>query len=228
MAIKFRIGNLVVITSDQKSDKPKKAQDRELEALAANVDDLGDQIETKVKRWIANDRFFDGLRNTYARILLTILGALTLVWFGVLAFNDPNLTGWYIFALLLTVLAQQISVRYVFNASGDELVDEYQAARRDRAFRIAYKNIQGFIGWVIFLAIGSQFVSFSEDNGIQWAWDRAGFNWSEVTALTFNFTLDVNQVIVLVAALIAFLNLQKYWAWGIKGEPFRSKDEPNE
>ena len=222
MAIKFRIGNLVVITSDSKSTKSKNALERELDEMAANVDQFGDQIESGVKSWIRNDRIFDGFRNTYARILLLILGMLTLVWFGVLAFNDANLTGWYVLALLLTVLAQQLSVRYVFNSDEDDLVDEYQAARRDRAYRIAYKNLQSLVIWA--LALFGLF-----------AWLPAGFlqgnqeiDWDFTRPLTMDLSISIPQAIVVFAGAVALMNLQKYWAWGVKGEPFRSKDEPNE
>lgn len=222
MAVKFRIGNLVVLTTDSKSTKSKSALERELDAAAANVEELGSKLESGIKGWIKNDRIFDGFRNTYARILLLILGVLTLVWFGVIAYNDPNLTGWYVLALLLTVLAQQLSVRYVFTPDQDELVDEYQAARRDRAYRIAYQNLQSLVAWALFIVAVV-------------AWLPAGFfsgnqeiDWDFTRALNLSLSISIHQAIVIFAGAVALMNLQKYWAWGIKGEPFRSKDEPNE
>ena len=222
MAIKFRIGNLVVITTDAKKDKPKDSLDREIDELAANVDDIGSKVETQIKSWIKNDRVFDGFRNTYARILLLILGLLTVFWFGALAYNDANLTGWYVGALLLTVLAQQISVRYVFNSDEDELVDEYQAARRDRAYRIAYKNLQTLVVWALLIGATLAWLPaefFSGEQQIDWDFTRT---------LNLSFSVSANQAIVVFAGAVSLMNLQKYWAWGIKGEPFRSKDEPND
>ena len=222
MAIKFRIGNLVVITTDSKKDKPKDSLDREIDELAANVDDIGSKVETLIKSWIKNDRIFDGFRNTYARILLLILGLLTVFWFGALAYNDANLTGWYVGALLLTVLAQQISVRYVFNSDEDELVDEYQAARRDRAYRIAYKNLQTLVVWALLIGATLAWLPaefFSGEQQIDWDFTRT---------LNLSFSVSANQAIVVFAGAVSLMNLQKYWAWGIKGEPFRSKDEPND
>lgn len=222
MAIKFRIGNLVVITTDSKKDKPKDSLDREIDELAANVDDIGSKVETLIKSWIKNDRIFDGFRNTYARILLLILGLLTVFWFGALAYNDANLTGWYVGALLLTVLAQQISVRYVFNADEDELVDEYQAARRDRAYRIAYKNLQTLVVWALLIGATLAWLPaefFSGEQQIDWDFTRT---------LNLSFSVSANQAIVVFAGAVSLMNLQKYWAWGVKGEPFRSKDEPND
>lgn len=222
MAIKFRIGNLVVITTDAKKDKPKDSLDREIDELAANVDDIGSKVETIIKSWIKNDRIFDGFRNTYARILLLILGLLTVFWFGALAYNDANLTGWYVGALLLTVLAQQISVRYVFNSDEDELVDEYQAARRDRAYRIAYKNLQTLVVWALLIGATLAWLPaefFSGEQQIDWDFTRT---------LNLSFSVSANQAIVVFAGAVSLMNLQKYWAWGIKGEPFRSKDEPND
>jgi membrane protein implicated in regulation of membrane protease activity len=222
MAIKFRIGNLVVITTDDKDKRPKSVVERELDELALNVDDLGLRIESKIMTWIKNDRYFDGFRNTYARILLFVVGALTLIWFGILAFNDPALTWWYVLALVLTVLAQQISVRYVFSDDKDELVDEYQAARRDKAYRIAYKNLQSLVGSALVIAAILSLVSLDVWLG------KAAFDWDFTRLLDFDFSLTLNQAIVVYAGVVALMNLQKYWAWGMKGEPFRSKDEPNE
>lgn len=222
MGIKFRIGNLVVITTDEKDQRPKSLVDRELNELASNVDNLGSKIEYRVTAWIKNDRVFDGLRNTYARVLLYVLGFLTLVWFGIIAFNDPALTWWYVFALFLTVLAQQISVRYVFSDDKDELIDEYQAARRDKAYRIAYKNLTSLVGASLVIGLFLSWVPLDV-----WA-GKAQFDWDFSRFLNFNFSLSPNQAIVVYAGVVALMNLQKYWAWGMKGEPFRSKDEPNE
>jgi hypothetical protein len=222
MAIKFRIGNLVVITTKEKDQRPKSVVERELNELASNVDDLGTKIENRVTAWIKNDRIFDGFRNTYARVLLYVLGLLTLVWFGIVAFNDPALTWWYVFALFMTVLAQQISVRYVFSDDKNELIDEYQAARRDRSYRIAYKNLQSLVGSS--LAIGLFLSWVPADVWI----GKEQFDWDFSRFLNFDFSLTPNQAIVIYAGVVALMNLQKYWAWGIKGEPFRSKDEPNE
>lgn len=222
MPIKFRIGNLVVITTEKQGNKEKGQVERELEALAINVDDFGTKLESKITTWIKNDRIFDGFRNTYARILLYVLGLLTLIWFGILAFNDASLTWWYVIALVLTVLAQQISVRYVFSDDKDELVDEYQAARRDRAYRIAYKNLQSLVGLFLILTPLISWIPLEVWTGQQ------EFDWDFSRLLNFDFSLSWHQAIVVYAGVVALMNLQKYWAWGIKGEPFRSKDEPNE
>lgn len=222
MAIKFRIGNLVVITTDKNaSGKAAKNVSSALEAEAAQIEDVGHKIESRIKSWIKNDRVFDGFRNTYARALLFFLGLGVLLGFGYLAFFDENLTIWYAVALYLTVLAQQISVRYVFSSDEDELVDEYQAARRDKAYRIAYKNLQNLVGLAMVLIAANAILPdrFGEDGDFTWVWFEN---------LTFGVDLTLNQAIVIFMGVIALMNLQKYWAWGIKGEPFRSKDEPNE
>ena len=222
MAIKFRIGNLVVITTDDKDKRPNSVVERELDELALQVDDFGSKVENKITAWIKNDRFFDGFRNTYARVLLYVLGLLTLIWFGALAFNDPSLTWWYVIAMLLTVLAQQISVRYVFSDDREELVDEYQAARRDRAYRIAYQNLQKLVSAFLLVAAILTLVPLDVWLG------QTAFDWDFTRLLDFDFALSIPQAIVIYAGVVALMNLQKYWAWGMKGEPFRSKDEPNE
>ena len=43
-----------------------------------------------------------------------------------------------------------------------------------------------------------------------------------------NWHIGAYQVAVILVFLMGLFSLMPYFAWGFKGEPFRSKDEPNE
>jgi hypothetical protein len=134
-------------------------------------------------------------------------------------------------SLVLLGALHQLSVRFVFNQAtdqwfsfrvlsfeSDELVDEYQRARRDRAFHRAYRNLGSFAtalftAYLVYLVLQAS--------------DAAG-SFAFPSVLNFNFQLSLSQTIVLVAGVTGFFTLQKYIAWGFKGEPVRSKNEPNE
>ncbi len=225
MAVKFRIGNWFIVEVDKDSAKTPSKQVDEI------IEKYEDQIESKLKNWVKNDRFFDGLRNTYARVLLIVLTWLTLFGFGYLAFNSESLTLWYVMSLVLLGALHQLSVRFVFNSTtdqwfsfrvlsidSDELVDEYQRARRDRAFHRAYRNLGSFVT-ALFTAYLVYLVLQASDAAKSFAFPEV---------LNVNFQLSLSQTIVLVAGISGFFTLQKYIAWGFKGEPIRSKNEPNE
>ena len=224
MAVKFRIGNWFIVEVDKESTKTPSKQVDEI------IEKYEDEIESRFKNWVKNDRFFDGLRNTYARVVLILLTWLTLFGFGYLAFNSESLTLWYVLSLVLLGALHQLSVRFVFNQTddqwfsfrvlsfeSDDLVDEYQRARRDRAFHRAYRNLGSFA-----MALFTAYMVFQ----VLQASDTAG-SFSFPSVLNFNLQLSLSQTIVIVAGVTGFFTLQKYIAWGFKGEPFRSKNEPN-
>jgi len=225
MAVKFRIGNWFIVEVDRDAEKDPSKQADEL------IRKFESQVESKIKNWVKNDRFFDGLRNTYARVLLILLTWVTLFGFGYLAFNSESLTIWYVLSLVLLGAMHQLSVRHVFSSSSDswfsfrvasvesdDLLDEYQRARRDRAFRGAYRNL----GSVVFALFTAYMVY------LVWQSSDAAGSLELPAVLTVDFQLSLSQVVVITAGVVGFYSLQKYIAWGIKGEPFRSKDEPNE
>jgi hypothetical protein len=211
MTKKVRIGSLVI------SVQPKSQRSAE-EKLESKVEDLEVLVESKIKNWIRNDRFFDGMRNTPARVLLWVLGNLAL--YGGLAICLTRETGIVAYAIVvaLTVFAQKLSVRFVFDTDASDLVDEYQRTRRDRSFRRAYRNVTGaFVGLVaVILFYG--YVSFYFENGYLTLWPTA----------FINLHIDSYRVLSVLIFLAGFFTLQPYWAWGFKGEPMRSKDVPND
>ena len=211
MTKKVRIGSLVI------SVQPKSQRSAE-QKIESKVEDLEVLVESKIKNWIRNDRFFDGMRNTPARVLLWVLGNLAL--YGGLAVCLTRETGIVAYAIVvaLTVFAQKLSVRFVFDTDASDLVDEYQRTRRDRSFRRAYRNVTGaFVGLVaVILFYG--YVSFYFENGYLTLWPTA----------FINLHIDSYRVLSVLIFLAGFFTLQPYWAWGFKGEPMRSKDVPND
>jgi hypothetical protein len=211
MTKKVRIGSLVI------SVQPKsKLADQD--SVESKVEDLEVLVESKIKNWIRNDRFFDGMRNTPARVLLWVLGNLAL--YGGLAICLTRETGIVAYAIVvaLTVFAQKLSVRFVFDTDASDLVDEYQRTRRDRSYRRAYRNVTGaFVGLVaVILFYG--YVAFYFENGYLTLWPTA----------FINLHIDSYRVLSVLIFLAGFFTLQPYWAWGFKGEPMRSKDVPND
>lgn len=225
MAFKYRIGNFIIINLD------KDAAADPTYRVEEHIERLESQLDSKIKNWFKNDRVFDWLRNTYARVVLILLTWITLFGFGYLAFNSESLTVWYALSLVLLGVLHQLSVRFVFNSSddswfsfrslsieADELVDEYQRARRDRAFRMAYRNL-GSIVFALFTAYLVYLVWQASD--VAEAFDIPA-------VLTVDFQLSLSQVVVLAAGVIGFYSLQKYIAWGFKGEPLKSRNKQAE
>ncbi len=189
----------------------------EIETL---IEAAAKRVEQGVKNWVKNDRFFDGFRNTYARVLLWVLGYLTL--FGGLAICYQNESGivWYATFVVLTVFAQKLSVRFVFDDK-EELVDEYQSARRDRAYKRAYRNVKNWAMGLATMVLSWQYVRIyliEREDGFVSFWP----------SVAIDINIDSYRTLVILVFLTGFFALQPYWAWGFKGEPWRSKNEPNE
>jgi hypothetical protein len=212
MAFKFRIGNFVIINLD------KDAAADPAHRIEEHIEQLEVVVESKIKNWIRNDRFFDGLRNTPARVLLWVLGNVAL--YAGLAICLTRETGLVAYAIVvtLTVVAQKLSVRFVFDSDAGDIVDEYQRTRRDRSYRRAYRNVTGaFVGLVaVILFYG--YVAFYFENGYLTLWPTA----------FINLHIDSYRVLSVLIFLAGFFTLQPYGAWGFKGEPMRSKDVPND
>jgi hypothetical protein len=225
MAFKFRIGNFIIINLD------KDAAADPAYRIEEHIERLESQLDSKVKNWFKNDRVFDWLRNTYARVALILLTWVTLFGFGYLAFNSESLTIWYVLSLVVLGAMHQLSVRHVFSSSSDsgfsfrvasvesdDFLDEYQRARRDRAFRGAYRNL----GSVVFALFTAYLVY------LVWQSSDAAGSLELPAVLIVDFQLSASQVIVLAAGVVGFYSLQKYIAWGFKGEPLNSRNKQAE
>ena len=168
--------------------------------------------------WVKNDRFFDGFRNTYARALINVLTWITLFGYGAYAFITPGAVNWYCGALIVLAIVNQLSVRFVFNVSNEHIVaDEYQAKRRDAAYRKAYRRVshQLIAGLILFFSV-------------RYFWgDQSELTWNlpGLAQVELFIRLSLEQTIVLSAFYIGLFGLQKYMSWGVKGEPWLSKNE---
>lgn len=209
MAVKIRIGRFVIVEADRDVEN-------DISELERGAQRLEQVVESKVKNWIKNDRFFDGFRNTYARVILWVLGNVVL--FGGLFLTYTNESGFipYAISVFVMVMAQKLSVRFVFDSQGD-LIDEYQRARRDRAYRRAYRNVTGAFAGFIAIVLAYGYYQFFQENGYL----------RLLPSAFIELNLDSYRVLVVLVFVLGFFSLQPYFAWGFKGEPFRSRHEPN-
>jgi len=178
------------------------------EMIEAKAELFGKRVTVGVVRWFRNDTFFDGFRNTPARITISTLSFVVLYGGLIGGWITQNILLEYIIALLIVLAMQAISVRFVFQIEGREVLDEYQSQRRDRAYRRAYKNIRsiifaGVVGWLAYTYIR----------------ENADIELGGWELLTYQ------RAATIAVFAIGLISLQKYLAYGIKGEPFMSRDE---
>jgi hypothetical protein len=206
-------------TNNRRDDKAPQSK---VDTFAASIEESAEKAAERIERgfinWVKNDRFFDGFRNTYARVLLVSLASIWLL--GGLLFTYNNGSGFWVYAggVVLSVLAQQVSVRFVFNAEAKDLVDEYQEARRNRAYRRAYSWVTGIVTGLVMVILFYAYANVYFTDGYLPLIPDAFINWH----------IGAYQVAVILVFLMGLFSLMPYFAWGFKGEPFRSKDEPNE
>lgn len=168
------------------------------------VEALGNKADAGVRAWVRNDQFFNGFRNTPARILLAAITVAVL--YGIPAYQMffRGVSIWlYIGLIVLCVLMQKLSVRFAFD--DDSEVDEYQSSRRNLAYRRAYKRVATILAIALGIFAGNGFyLKHSLGSGFKYSFDFGTENWLFVG--------------VFVAGLFV---LQKYLSWGIKGEPWQ-------
>ncbi|NBQ96774.1 MAG: hypothetical protein EBU08_09385 [Micrococcales bacterium] len=178
------------------------------EMIELKAEMFGNRLTASIVRWFRNDTFFDGFRNTPARIIICTLSFIVLYGGLIVGWSTQNILLEYIIALLVVLVMQAISVRFVFQIEGREILDEYQTQRRDRAYRRAYKNIRsiivaGVVGWLAYTYIR----------------ENADIELGGWELLTYQ------RAATIAVFAIGLISLQKYLAYGIKGEPFMSRDE---
>lgn len=183
------------------------------------VDFESDKIEAKLINFFRNERIFAGFRNTPARILITVLSLGVLFGYGYYAFVNPELVGWYLTFILLALLANAISVRFVFQMEGDtprQVLDEYHLNRRNKAKERAHDSLKAFIGLAILGAFiyGWKDWIFSDDRPT-----------GAIPDAIYNFSLSGAQLFVVSLFVIGYVSLTKYLGYGLKGEPFISNEE---
>jgi hypothetical protein len=196
----------------------EKRIDEGAKKFEESAEQAAERFERGFINWVKNDRFFDGFRNTYGRILLIVLAAIWLV--GGLLYCYNNESGFFIYAIGvgLSVLAQKISVRFVFSTSDLKLADEYQEARRNRAYRRAYTWVTGIVTGLVMTVLFYAYVNVYFTDGYIPLIPNAFIDWN----------LGAYQVATILVFFMGLFSLIPHFAWGFKGEPFRSKNEPNE
>lgn len=175
----------------------------ETKSLEERIDALGRKADAGVRGWVKNDQFFNGLRNTPARILLAVITVGVLYGMPALQMFNRNVSIWtYLWSLVAVAIMQKLSVRFAFDDDSD--IDEYQQERRNRAYRRAYKRIGLILGLGVALFAGNgAYLKATLGTGFSYSFDLASANW--------NF---------LFVFLMGLFILQKYLSWGIKGEPW--------
>jgi len=198
----------------------------QIEKLTKQVDiewpskDVGDKLKAKITGWFRNDEFFAGFRNTPARAIITALSVAILFGYGYYAFTNSAQTFWYLGLVCLVLLVQAISVRFVFNmdeSSTEKLLDEYHRRRRDKALRRANKSFVYMMGLFLIAA----FLYGYKD----YFFGGKDLNFPDGADAIYNFSLSGWQFFAIVIFVSGWIALQKYWSYGIKGEPFLSREE---
>ena len=185
--------------------KDVKSQENHRGLLVIKDDRPGKPIIT----WLRTSQFFDGLVNTPARILLNLLSIFALyIWTIDVANKEHNLLAWVI-TLVVLLFLQAASVRFVFNTEG--VADEFQTARRNLAYRRAYRTIRRIavvpVGVFAFLVIAGP----HGDSGL--LWDFVAYR------------LDNYRSLTLAIFLFAVSSFQKYFSYGWIGEPMTVREK---
>ena len=213
-----------------KTNKTLEQQIRDLEAqiekLTKQADiewpsrEVGEKLEAKITGWFRNDEFFAGFRSTPARALITSFSVLILFGYGYYAFTNPAQTFWYLGLVCLVLMMQAISVRFVFNMDGsstEKILDEYHRKRRNKALRRANKSYVNMMGLFLIAA----FLYGYKD----YFFGGKDLSFPEGADAVYNFSLSGWQFLVVAIFVLGWIALQKYWSYGIKGEPMLSREE---
>jgi hypothetical protein len=170
-------------------------------SLEEQVEVFGSKIDAGVRGWVRNDRIFNGLRSTPARIVLAIITIAAL--YGIPAYQMfyRGVSAWlYVGVLLVCLLLQKLSVRFTFDDDGE--LDEYQLKRRNRSYRRAYKRVGAIlVAAITVVAANGFYLKHSLGSGFQYTYDLGSENWVFVAVF-----------------VVGLFVLQKYLSWGIKGE----------
>jgi len=192
-----------------KEEKFEKAVEEKAERLEKFMDASADGFKKSVIKWLRTSQFFDGMVNTPARILINILSILVLyVWTIDVANKEHNLLAWVI-TLLLLLFMQAASVRFVFNTEG--IADELQEKKRNRAYRRAYRTIRRLA--LIPVGLFAYLVIAGPHGDANLLWDFVAYR------------LDNYRSLTLAIFIFAVSSFQKYFSYGMKGEPFTFREK---
>ncbi len=177
-------------------------------------------VEQAFIRFFRNETIFAGFRNTPARVIITLLSVSVLFGYGYYAFLNTSVAIWYLALILLVLLMNAISVRFVFQMEGNtpkHVLDEYHLRRRNKAKERSHDALKSFIGLII---TGGLIYGYKDQ-----IFGGKEFGDEFLPEAVFNFTLNSGQQLVLLLFVIGYVSLVKYFSYGLRGEPFISNEE---
>jgi glucan phosphoethanolaminetransferase (alkaline phosphatase superfamily) len=184
-----------------------------------NKQTLEDRIESAAERaaenfqqrfinWLRSSQFFDGLVNTPARIMVQVASLGVLYVWGIQVFvAEQGVVPWAI-TLVFLLLWQAASVRFVFNTEG--VADEFQTRKRDAAYRRGYESLRRVL--IGFLLLFVLVMLLRRQPG-------------ESLFAELVYRIDNYRALVIAIFLVALTSFQKYFSYGIKGEPFTVREK---
>jgi hypothetical protein len=197
----------------KKTQRMEEKLEKVVEAKADRFERLmeasNDGFKKTIVTWLRTSQFFDGMVNTPARILINTLSIIVLyVWTIDVANKENNILAWAI-TLLVLLFMQAASVRFVFNTEG--IADEFQTAKRNLAYRRAYRTIRRIalipVGLFAFLVIAGP------HGDANLLWDFVAYR------------LDNYRSLTLAIFIFAVSSFQKYFSYGWVGEPFTVREK---
>jgi hypothetical protein len=190
-------------------EKLEKSVEAKAERFEKLMEASNDGFKKSIVTWLRTSQFFDGMVNTPARILINTASIIVLyVWTIDVANKENNILAWAI-TLLVLLFMQAASVRFVFNTEG--IADEFQATRRNLAYRRAYRTIRRIalipVGLFAFLVIAGP------HGDANLLWDFVAYR------------LDNYRSLTLAIFIFAVSSFQKYFSYGWVGEPFTVREK---
>lgn len=79
---------------------------------------------------------------------------------------------------------------------------------------------EAFVGFLGLALIGAFIYGYQE-----YVFGEKEFSFSPMPDAVYNFSLSGGQLLVIAFFVSGWAALQKYWSYGIKGEPFMSRSE---
>jgi len=189
----------------KKTDSWEKRFEERVEKGAEN-------FQAKAINWLRTSQFFDGMVNTPARIFINTMSFLALYVWGFWVFaTEGNIIAW-VCVLLLLLFMQAASVRFVFNTEG--VADELQIQKKNNAYRKAYNALRVRLVLIsLLIAVLAIWGNLRDEIWYLVTFSRTGV-----------FYLDNYRAIFIAVFLIALVSFQKYFSYGMKGEPFTVRE----
>lgn len=198
-----------------KNERFEKAVEDRKERFEKSVEQKKDRLEKfkpTVVAWLRTSQLFDGMVNTPARIVINVLSMVVLYGWGFWVFaTESGLLAWSI-TLLVLLLMQATSVRFVFSTEG--VADELQLKRRDKALRMAYRAIRRNIVFAALIVMALVYLG-----------ERSSQDWyAYLFSRTGTFYMDNYRGLFLAIFAVAMMSFQKYFSYGMQGEPFTIRE----